>query len=95
MPAQTSGIPGYLAMIDDLSFLGEYEPFEEVLRTEGEVPVAEVMRRDVPTVSEDTPLIEAAAEMAKGRLERLYVVQGDRLVGLVLAKYFIRKILRG
>jgi len=90
-----SGIPGYLAMIDDLSFLGEYEPFEEVLRTEGEVPVAEVMRRDVPTVSEDTPLIEAAAEMAKGRLERLYVVQGDRLVGLVLAKYFIRKILRG
>jgi len=90
-----SGIPDYLAMIDDLSFLSEYEPFEEVLRTEGEVAVAQVMSRDVPTVGDDTPLIEAAAEMAKGRVERLYVVRDGRLVGLVLAKYFIRKILRG
>lgn len=57
--------------------------------------VADLMRREVPTVGEDTPLIAAAAKMATERLERLYVVRGGRLVGLVLAKYFIRKILRG
>jgi len=90
-----SGIPDYLTMIGDLSFLSEYEPFEEVLHTEGEVAVADLMRRDVATVADDTPLIKAAAEMAGQRLERLYVVRDGRLVGLVLAKHFIRKILRG
>ena len=90
-----SGIPPYLAMIRDLSFLTDYEPFEEVLRTEGDVAVEGLMQRGVATVAADTPLIEAAAEMAKSRLERLYVVSDGRLVGLVLAKDFIRKILRG
>lgn len=90
-----SGIPPHLNMIDDLSFLGEYEPFEDVLRSEEEVPVADVMRREVPVVEEDTPLIVAAARMARERLERVYVVREGKLVGLVLAKYFIRKILRG
>jgi len=90
-----SGIPDYLAMIRDLAFLTDYEPFEEVLRTEGEVAVGELMQRNVPTVRADTPLIKAAAEMAKRRLERLYVVRDGRLVGLLLAKDFIRKILRG
>lgn len=90
-----SGIPPYLDMIGDLSFLTEYEPFEEVLRTEGEMTVGDRMRREVATVAEDTPLIKAAAQMARERLERLYVVRDGRLVGMVLAKYFIRKILRG
>jgi mannitol/fructose-specific phosphotransferase system IIA component (Ntr-type)/CBS domain-containing protein len=90
-----SGIPSYLTMIGDLSFLPEFEPFEEVLRTEGEVAVRDLMCRDVPTVSEGTPLIKAAATMARDRLERLFVVRDGKLVGLVLAKYFIRKILRG
>jgi len=89
------GVPDYLTMIGDLSFLSDYEPFEEVLHKEESMSVADIMRRDVPTVAEDTPLIRAAAAMAKDRLERLYVVQDGKLVGLVLAKYFIRKILRG
>ncbi|NQT86696.1 PTS sugar transporter subunit IIA [bacterium] len=90
-----SGIPDYLTMIGDLSFLSDYEPFGEVLHSEESMAVADIMRHDVPTVPEDTPLIRAAAAMAKDRLERLYVVQDGKLVGLVLAKYFIRKILRG
>jgi len=90
-----SGIPDYLSMIGDLSFLSEYEPFADVLRTEGEMAVADLMRRDVPTVAADMPLIGAAAKMANERLERLYVVDDGQLVGMVLAKYFIRKILRG
>lgn len=60
--------------------------FTDLAERAGEdVTVGDVMRRDVPTVSEETPLAEAAALMLRGRVRRLPVLRGDRVVGILTA----------
>jgi acetoin utilization protein AcuB len=45
--------------------------------------IDQVMTRNVITVSEDTPLEEAARIMADGRIGALPVMQGKKLVGII------------
>lgn len=45
--------------------------------------VAEVMTKDVITVSEDTPIEEAARIMADNKIGGLPVVKGSRVVGII------------
>lgn len=47
------------------------------------VKVSDVMTREVITVSEDTPLEEAARIMADNRVGGLPVMRGDQLVGII------------
>lgn len=45
--------------------------------------VADIMTRDVVTLSEDDSLEDARSCMKRGRIRHLPVVRGDKLVGLV------------
>jgi acetoin utilization protein AcuB len=47
------------------------------------VRVGDVMTRDVITISEDTPMEEAARIMADNKIGGLPVVRGDALVGII------------
>ncbi|HEY6001819.1 MAG TPA: DUF190 domain-containing protein [Anaeromyxobacter sp.] len=54
------------------------------VRFQGNVPLARVMRRDVPTVHPETPLPEVFQAVVSTRLNRALVVDADRrVVGLV------------
>ncbi|HEC35533.1 MAG TPA: CBS domain-containing protein, partial [Anaerolineae bacterium] len=47
------------------------------------IKMRDVMTRDVITVSEDTPLEEAARIMADNKIGGLPVMRGDKLVGII------------
>jgi acetoin utilization protein AcuB len=47
------------------------------------IPVREVMTRDVLSVSEDTPIEEAARIMADNKIGGLPVLNGDQVVGII------------
>jgi acetoin utilization protein AcuB len=47
------------------------------------IKMENVMKRDVVTVSEDTPLEEAARVMADNKIGGLPVMRGDKLVGII------------
>lgn len=47
------------------------------------IKVSEVMTRDVITVSEDTPMEEAASLLADRKIGGMPVMQGNRLVGII------------
>jgi acetoin utilization protein AcuB len=47
------------------------------------IKMKDVMTKDVVTVSEDTPLEEAARVMADNKIGGLPVLRGDRLVGII------------
>lgn len=49
----------------------------------GSSQVTEVMSKDIITISPDTPVQEAAQQMAEHQIRRLPVVEGGRLVGIV------------
>jgi len=54
--------------------------------------VDEIMTRNPITVTEGTPLVEAARIMAEKRIHRLPVLKGKRLVGIITAYDIIRTI---
>lgn len=66
------------------------EAYEEV----GNKPVREVMSRDVVTVAPDIPLNEAILKMVQRGINRLPVVEGGNLVGIVTRGDVIRGLAR-
>lgn len=73
----------------------DLEPFENLLRHEDRLRVRDVMRQEVATISENAPLIEAAATMLSRNADRLMVVHDGRLVGIISASDIISKVIRG
>jgi signal-transduction protein with cAMP-binding, CBS, and nucleotidyltransferase domain len=87
-----SALPDYEKLIVNRPGL---EPFEELLRHEDTIRVKDVMRREVPTISEKALAVEAAAMMLVRKVERLMVVRDNRLIGIVATADIISKIIRG
>lgn len=87
-----SSLPDYGKVISNRA---ELEPFENLLRHEDSLRVSDVMRQDVATISENAPLIEAAATMLSRNADRLMVVHDGRLVGIISASDIISKVIRG
>ncbi|MCH8320674.1 MAG: CBS domain-containing protein [Acidobacteria bacterium] len=60
---------------------------EEMVRLQGKknesLPVREIMTPTIYTVPEDTPISDIAKAMVAGRIHRLLVTRGSRLVGII------------
>jgi CBS domain-containing protein len=56
--------------------------------------VADVMTRDVLTVTEDTPLQEIVSLMERHRVKRLPVVRGREIVGIVTRQNLLHALIR-
>ena len=52
--------------------------------------VGDVMSRNLLTVEESTPLVEAAASMTKRRVGAVLVMEGERLIGIVTERDVLR-----
>ena len=77
----------------------EREPSDRRLRTEWRkaagVTAHDVMTTPVATITVDVPLTEAAGRLLRSGLRRLFVVDGDRLVGVLARRDLLRGFLRG
>jgi CBS domain-containing protein len=79
---------GSVAVCDGSRLVGIFTE-RDVLRLAGEaaaldrVPVAEVMTRNVITVSADADLLSAARLMGERRIRHLPVVEGENLLGMI------------
>ncbi len=87
-----SALPDYEKLIANRP---ELEPFEELLRQKDNICVKDVMRRDIPIISENALAVEAAAMMLSRNAERIMVVRNNKLIGIVAAADIISKIIRG
>lgn len=54
--------------------------------------VAEIMTRDVRTVTENTPLSDVVAIMEKYRIKRVPVMNGNKLTGIISRQNFVRAV---
>jgi CBS domain-containing protein len=90
-----SALPDYDKLISDVSKLEELKSFEDLLQEAERLCVRDVMRREVITITESAPVVEAAALMLAKNAERLVVVSGDRPVGIISRHDIISKFMRG
>lgn len=90
-----AALPDYESLIQNLALAPDAEPFDELLRREDEIRVRDIMTPKVYSTTEDTPIVEVAAQMLFRNIRRIPVVQGGKIVGIVLRRDIVSKVIRG
>lgn len=87
------GLPEYISMLNDLSFLQSFEPFEEFFKKEEILKVKDIYSKEFVAVSEETSIVEIAFLMISKKARRIYVTRGKELIGLVNRHDLLTKVL--
>lgn len=90
-----AALPDFKALINNLNYSMDVEPFEELLKQEDKIKVAQLYQTDHEITSSDTRLVEVAAQMIFKDLRRVFVVRDEKLIGILLRKDIVNMIIRG
>ena len=88
------GIPDYLLMLDNLSFLKTFEPFQDLLKNEQSMSVMDILKKDTPAFKPDTPMIQVAGKLVDTHNEFGVVLADGKLLGTITQLDFIHKVVR-
>ena len=88
------GIPDYLLMMDNLSFLKTFEPFQDLLKNEQSISVMDILKKDTPAFQPDTPMIQVAGKLVDSHNEFGVVLEGGKLLGTITKLDFVHKVVR-
>jgi len=90
-----AALPDYQALISNLNYSMDVEPFEELLKQEDKIKVSQLYRTDFEVTTPDTRIVEVAAMMIFKDVRRVFVTSNDNLVGVLLRKDIVNMIIRG
>ena len=75
--------PEYINLIGGIIYLESYKKFKEEFKKYIAVKVNDLMTEQVETINPDTPISEIIELMSKEEVNRLPVLDGDELIGIV------------
>ncbi|MFW5992489.1 MAG: CBS domain-containing protein [Halanaerobiaceae bacterium] len=87
--------PDYINVIGGIIYLESYEKFKKEFKKFIAVKVKDLMSEDVITVSSDTTIEEAATIMSEKDVNRLPVVEGKKLIGIITRADIIKDFAKG
>jgi mannitol/fructose-specific phosphotransferase system IIA component (Ntr-type)/CBS domain-containing protein len=90
-----AALPDYKSLISNLNYSLDVEPFEELLKQEDKIKVAQLFRDDFEVTTPETRIVEVAAMMIFKDIRRVFVTANDSLVGVLLRKDIVNMIIRG
>lgn len=90
-----AALPDYKSLISNLNYSVEVEPFEELLKKQDKIKVAQLYRKNFEVTSPETRIVEVAATMIFKDVRRVFVTQADNLVGVLLRKDIVNMVIRG
>ncbi len=90
-----AALPDYKALISNLNYDMDVEPFEELLKQEDKIKVSQLYRDDFEVTTPETRIVEVAAMMIFKDIRRVFVSSQDNLVGVLLRKDIVNMIIRG
>lgn len=88
------GIPDYLLMMDNLNFLQDFEPFQDLLRNEQSMLVENILKHNAPIFEATTPMFQVAIRLVETHTEFGVVLERGRLIGTISRFDFIHKVVR-
>ena len=86
-------MPAYLDLMNDLSFLKEFEPFESFYKQASQIAVKNIYKSEYTAVSVDTPIIEIAFLVTRKNVRRIFVVDEKKLIGIIMRRDIITQVL--
>ena len=90
-----AALPDYKSLISNLNYSIDVEPFEELLKKEDKIKVAQLYRNDFEVCTPETKIVEVAAMMIFKDVRRVFVTDNDKLVGVLLRKDIVNMVIRG
>jgi mannitol/fructose-specific phosphotransferase system IIA component (Ntr-type)/CBS domain-containing protein len=90
-----AALPDFKSLISNLNYSMDVEAFEELLKKEDKIRVKQLFTTDQEVVTRETKIVEVAAMMLFKDLRRVFVVEDDKLVGILLRKDIVHMIIRG
>jgi len=90
-----AALPDYKTLISNLNYSMDIEPFEELLKKEDQIKVADLYQTEYEVTTLDTPVVEVAAMMIFKDLRRVFVLKEGKLVGILTRKDLVSNIIRG
>jgi len=90
-----AALPDYQALISNLNYSLDVEPFEELLKREDKIKVSQLYRQEYEVTTPETRIVEVAAMMIFKDVRRVFVTSEDNLVGVLLRKDIVNMIIRG
>jgi CBS domain-containing protein len=88
-------LPRYADLFEEERYLVDAEYTEHRAAAVRQRPVAEIMTRGVYTITEEAPLLKAAALLQLKHIKRLVVMRGDAIVGLISRRDICKALLAG
>lgn len=89
-----AALPGYFDLLQDPSFLPDFDQFSKRLRRISLDPVEKYMIRDVVTFDEEDSDFQVAMIMMRENLKRAPVMSGDAFIGMVSRADLLDHLLR-
>ncbi len=90
-----AALPDYKALIQNLNYSMDVEPFEELLKKEDQIKVSQLYGQEFEVTTPETRVVEVAAMMIFKDVRRVFVTSEDNLVGVLLRKDIVNMIVRG
>jgi mannitol/fructose-specific phosphotransferase system IIA component (Ntr-type)/CBS domain-containing protein len=90
-----AALPDYKALISNLNYSMDVEPFEELLKQEDKIKVSQLYRTDYEVTTPETRIVEVSAMMIFKDIRRVFVTQKGKLVGVLLRKDIVNMVIRG
>ena len=77
------GLPEFFSHLKSVSFIREFDPFENYFKKEAGYLARDVMTPDVATVPDDATLLEVIFELAVKGNPKIYVLRDGKRVGVI------------
>ena len=87
------GMPKYMDLLANPDMLNAFEPFENYFQRENLSSVREICRRDFVTVTPRTLIVQVAHLMITKNRRRVYVLEDDRLEGIIYRKSIVVRVM--
>jgi len=87
--------PHYIELLGNIVYLESVKKYEDRLRKVAAASVSEIMTTDVISVQKDTSVHEVATLMTDKKVNRLPVLDGNILVGIVTRADLVRAVSKG
>ncbi|MCX7765883.1 MAG: PTS sugar transporter subunit IIA [Candidatus Sumerlaeia bacterium] len=86
------GLPQYISLLQDMSFIEALEPFEDFFRQEHQLLVAQIYSVETLTIEPERLILEGAHRLIASNRTELFVVQGKKILGILTLAQIIRKV---
>lgn len=87
-------LPRYLLWMNDITPIINFEPFQNMLKHESNTWLAEIMNYNCIAIQKDAPFMDAAILMTKKATTHTYVIDNQKLIGIITLQFFLNQILR-